>query len=160
MLFILQKTVKSLQRHLHEFLDEMSGGQLFEPLSAGAITHARAKLEHTAFTELDQQLVIPSIYAPDAPQPIRRWHGHRLLGVDSSLVRTPTAQNCERRFSLVETVNQSGLTGAGFPKRGCPCSMGLLNRAGLDGRLEEPSRVGEVDLAIGQLARAEDLGTC
>ena len=91
MLFILLKTVKSLQRHLHEFLDELSGGQLFEPLSAGAITHARAKLKHTAFTELDQQLVIPSIYATEAPQPIRRWHGHRLVGVDSSLVRTPSS---------------------------------------------------------------------
>jgi hypothetical protein len=39
MLFLLQKTVKSLQRHLHEFLDELSGGQLFEPLSPGALTH-------------------------------------------------------------------------------------------------------------------------
>ena len=26
MLFILQKTVKSIQRHLHEFLDELAGG--------------------------------------------------------------------------------------------------------------------------------------
>src|SRR5580693_2658048 len=49
MLFILQKTIKSLQRHLHEFLDELAGGELFEPVTAGAFTHARAKLKHTAF---------------------------------------------------------------------------------------------------------------
>src|SRR5436309_6228660 len=67
MLFILQKTVKSLQRHLHEFLDELSGGQLFEPLSAGAITHARAKLKHTAFIELHQELVTPLIYSAEGP---------------------------------------------------------------------------------------------
>ena len=154
MLFILQKTVKSLQRHLHEFLDELSGGQLFEPLSAGAITHARAKLKYTAFTELDQQLVIPSIYATNAPQPIRRWHGHRLLGVDSSLVRTPNSQELREHFSLVQTVNQAGLTGAGFPEARMSVLYDILNRVGLDGRLE-PSRVGEVDLAIEQLARAE-----
>ena len=154
MLFILQKTVKSLQRHLHEFLDELSGGQLFEPLSAGAITHARAKLKHTAFTELDQQLVIPSIYATEAPQPIRRWHGHRLLGGDSSLVRTPNSPELREHFSLVETVNQGGLTGAGFPEARISVLYYLLNRVGLDGRLE-PSRMGEVDLAIEQLLQAQ-----
>jgi hypothetical protein len=37
MLFILQKTVKSLQRHLHEFLDELSGGQLLNPLVRGPL---------------------------------------------------------------------------------------------------------------------------
>jgi hypothetical protein len=42
MLFVLQKTVKSIQRHLHEFLDELAGGQLFEPVTAGAWTQARA----------------------------------------------------------------------------------------------------------------------
>src|SRR5258708_27025463 len=45
MLFVLQKTVKSIQRHLHEFLDELAMGQLFEPVTAGAWTHARAKLK-------------------------------------------------------------------------------------------------------------------
>jgi hypothetical protein len=154
MLFVLQKTVKSLQRHLHEFLDELSGGQLFEPLSAGAITHARAKLKHTAFIELDQQLVIPSIYARHTPQPIRRWHGHRLLGVDSSLVRTPNSQELREHFSLVQPANQAGLIGAGFPQARMSVLYDLLNRVGLDGRLE-PSRVGEVDLAIEQLGRAK-----
>ncbi len=28
MLFILQKTIKSIQRHLHEFLDELAQGQI------------------------------------------------------------------------------------------------------------------------------------
>ena len=51
LLFILQKTVKSLQRHLHEFLDDLAAGQLFEPVTAGAVTHARAKLKASAFVE-------------------------------------------------------------------------------------------------------------
>src|SRR6266481_5455564 len=63
MLFILQKTVKSLQRHLHEFLNELAQGELFEPLTAGAITKARAKLKHTAFIELNETTVVPWSYS-------------------------------------------------------------------------------------------------
>src|SRR6185503_4576418 len=55
MLFTLQKTVKSIQRHLHEFLDELGRDDLFEPVTPGAWTHARAKLKHTAFIELNRR---------------------------------------------------------------------------------------------------------
>src|SRR5713101_2322330 len=69
MLFVLQKTVKSIQRHLHEFLSELAGEAVFEPVTAGAFTHARAKLKHTAFIELNQQVVLPMV----AQQKLRRW---------------------------------------------------------------------------------------
>ena len=82
MLFILQKTVKSLQNHLAEFLEELRGGELFEALTPGAVTHARAKLKHTAFIELNQQSVLPTMYGGEAKVEIQTWHGHRLLGVD------------------------------------------------------------------------------
>ena len=54
MLFVLQKTVKSIQNHLHEFLNKLAGEdgeEVFESVSPGAWTHARAKLKHTAFIE-------------------------------------------------------------------------------------------------------------
>ena len=92
MLFVLQKTVKSIQRHLHEFLNELAGGQLFEPVTAGAWTHARAKLKHTAFIELNQSTVLPAVYGPEQEPKLRRWRGHRLLGVDSSLLRLPQSR--------------------------------------------------------------------
>src|ERR1017187_7043041 len=53
MLFPLHQTVSSSQRHLHEFLDELAQGQLFEPVTSGAVTHARAKLKESAFSELN-----------------------------------------------------------------------------------------------------------
>src|SRR6266496_6133135 len=81
MLFVLQKTLKSIQRHLHEFLDELAAGQLFEPVTAGAWTHARAKLKHTAFIELNQQVVLPAV--SQQSQDLQRWRGHRLFGHDS-----------------------------------------------------------------------------
>ena len=58
MLFVLQQTVKSIQRHLHEFLDELAQGQLFEPVTSGAVTHARAKLKESAFSELNRDCVL------------------------------------------------------------------------------------------------------
>src|SRR5216684_1031148 len=106
MLFVLQKTVKSIQRHLHEFLDELAGGGVFAPVTAGAWTHARAKLKHTAFIELNQVTVLPMVYGPERQAQVRRWCGHRLLGVDSSLVRLPNRESLRQEFGTVQVSNQ------------------------------------------------------
>src|SRR2546426_11192119 len=96
MLFVLQKTVKSIQRHLHEFLNELAADRVFEPVTTGAWTHARAKLRHTAFIELNQTTVLRSVYGPESEARLRRWRGHRLLGGDRSLLRLP------RRTGMLE----------------------------------------------------------
>jgi len=153
MLFTLQKTVKSIQRHLHEFLDQLAGESLFEPVTPGAWTHARAKLKHTAFIELNGSSVLPVIYGPEQSQSVERWRGHRLLGVDSSLLRLPNNEELLQQFSPVQISNHLGKTGVSYPEGRMSVLYDLLNRVGLDGRLE-PSSVGEVDLAIEQLAQA------
>jgi len=147
MLFVLQKTLKSIQRHLHEFLDELAAGQLFEPVTAGAWTHARAKLKHTAFIELNQEVVLPTAQA----QPLQRWHGHRLLGHDSSLLRLPDSAELGREFGRVEIKNHQGATGTAYPEGRIAVLYDLLNRLGVDARLTS-SKVGEVSLAIEQAA--------
>jgi hypothetical protein len=147
MIFVLQKTVKSIQGHLHEFLDELAAGQLFEPVTAGAWTHARAKLKHTAFIELNQEVVLPAAQA----QPLQRWHGHRLLGHDSSLIRLPDSAELGQEFGRVEIKNHKGATGTAYPEGRIAVLYDLLNRLGVDARLA-PSKVGEVSLAIEQAA--------
>jgi len=147
MLFVLQKTVKSIQRHLHEFLDELAAGQLFEPVTAGAWTHARAKLKHSAFIELNQEVVLPTAQA----QPLQRWHGHRLFGHDSSLLRLPDSAELGQEFGRVEIKNHKGATGTAYPEGRISVLYDLLNRLGVDARLA-PSKVGEVSLAIEQAA--------
>ena len=153
MLFTLQKTVKSVQRHLHEFMDELAGGELFEAVTPGAWTHARAKLKHTAFIALNRDVVLPAIYgaAPGA-QP-QLWRGHRLLGIDSSVLRLPGTAGMFEEFTAVEVTNQCGQTGVRYPEGRMSVVYDLLNRVGVDARLE-PSRLGEVALAIEQLAHA------
>jgi hypothetical protein len=148
MLFVLQQTLKSIQSHLHEFLDELAQGEIFEPLTSGAVTHARAKLKESAFTELNRECVLPTVYGPE--HPIQRWRGHRLIGVDGSLVRLPESEELGQTFGWKEASNQHGSTGTRYPEARLSVVYDLLNRIGLDARLE-PSTVGEVALALQQL---------
>src|SRR5580704_5174997 len=48
----MQKTVRSVQLHLHEFFDRL--GQAWPAVTASAWCQARLKLRHTAFIELNQ----------------------------------------------------------------------------------------------------------
>jgi hypothetical protein len=154
MLFVLQKTVKSIQRHLHEFLNELAGEGLFEPVTTGAWTHARAKLKHTAFIELNQATVLPSVYGAEGEPRLKRWRGRRLVGVDSSLLRLPQSRELLECFGAVQVSNHLGATGTEYAEGRMSVLYDLLNRIGLDGRLES-SRLGEVELAIQQLPQAQ-----
>lgn len=149
MLFILQKTTQSIQRHLHEFWDELSLN--LAAVTAGAFTQARAKLKHAAFIALNRETILPMIYAPANAKTMQRWRGHRLLGVDSSLVRLPRSETTEKEFGLVEIKNHLGVTGTCYPEGRISVVYDLLNRIGLDGRLEK-SALGEVELAGQQVA--------
>jgi hypothetical protein len=152
MLFILQKTVKSIQRHLQDFLDDLAAGKLFEPVTDGAVSHARAKLKASAFVELNQDCLLPTVYG--SAHPLRRWRGHRLVGVDSSLLRLPESEELGQSFGWKEASNQNGATGTRYPEARLSVLYDLLNQVGLDARLE-PSTTGEVALAIEQLERLQ-----
>ena len=147
-LFILQKTVKSLQRHLHEFLGELAQGEIFEPVTSGAVTHARAKLQDSAFIELNHDCVLPVVYGSE--RSVQRWRGHRLLGIDSSLMRLPEGEELGQEFGWKEATNQNGATGTRYPEARLSVVYDLLNRIGLEAQLQ-PSTVGEVALASQQL---------
>ncbi len=49
------------------------------------------------------------------------------------------------QFSVVEVSNQLGSSGVGYPEGRMSVLYKLLNRMGLDGRVSEPSRLGEVE---------------
>lgn len=150
-LMLLQKTTRSVQRHLHDFFDQLAAFHPVAPVTPGGWTQARAKLRHTAFIELNQKVALPLAYAPAQAALLRRWHGHRLIGFDGSGVRLPNAPDVQRAFGLVEVTNQIGATGTAYPEARLSVAYDLLNRLGLDARLE-PSSVGEVDLATAQLS--------
>src|SRR5204862_8111389 len=79
MLFILQKSLKSLQVRLHEFFWELAGPDA-SIVEATALTHARAKLKASVFVELNQT-VLQTVYGSEDAGLVKRWRGHRLLGI-------------------------------------------------------------------------------
>jgi len=79
-MFILQKTIRSLQLHLNDFAQQL---ELKHWVSKGAWTQGRAKLRHTAFIELNQQAVVKVVYGTATDFEVRRWHGWRVVAIDS-----------------------------------------------------------------------------
>ena len=156
MLLVLRKSLKSLQLALHEFFERLAGGAARGAATPGAWTRARAKLRHTAFVELNEAAVLAPLAA--APECLARWQGHRLLAVDSSLLRLPDSAEIWAHFGGQQAENQSGPCAVRVPQARLSVLYDVLNRLGLDTALGGFA-TGEVALATGQLGavRAGDL---
>jgi hypothetical protein len=154
MLMLLQKTTKSVQRHLHSFLERLWPEQPGRKVTPGAWTQARAKFAHTAFIELNQQVLLPAFYAPEQAAHRLNWRGHRLLGCDGSLLRLPAQGELAERFGAVAVANHLGDTGTRYTPARLSVLYDLLNQLGLDARLE-PVATSEVDLAVAQLEHVQ-----
>ena len=150
-LLLLQKTGKSVQRHLREFLAAWLAEPGAATVTPGAWTQARAKFKHTAFVELNQEVLLPLVYSPEQAAQRRTWRGHRLLGVDGSALRLPATAELVRVFGDRTVTNQGGATGTCYPEARMSVLYDLLNDVALDARLE-PGSVGEVDLALQQVS--------
>ena len=147
MLLVLQKTLKSLQLHLHEFFFALSGAAR-HAVTPGAWMQARAKLRHTAFIELNQVAVLDVFYG--GPEPVALWLGHRLLAVDSSTVRMADCGPLFAFFGGHEPSNQSGSCGLRVPLCRLSVLYDLCNQIGIDTRVGKFNQ-GEVDLACDHL---------
>ena len=145
-LLLLQKTTKSVQRHLHEFLAQWLPEALAPTATPGAWTQARAKFKPSAFVELNEEVLLPLAYAPAQAAQRRTWHGHRLLGVDGSVLRLPATPALAKAFGQKQVINQDGPTGTTYAEARMSVLYDLLNDLGLDARLE-PASMGEVALA-------------
>jgi len=154
MLFLLQKTTKSVQRHLHSFLHELWPQSEDCSATPGGWTQARAKLSHTAFIELNQEVLLPCFYAPEQAGHRRTWRGHRLLGGDGSLLRLPSHPDVIDTFGALVVANHLGDTGTRYTPARLSVLYDLLNHIGLDARLA-PVAEGETDLLAAQLGRVE-----
>ena len=154
MLLLLQKTTQSIQRHLHSFFHELWPQQGQGTVTAGGWTQARAKLSHTAFVELNQEVLLPCFYGSEPAEHRRSWRGHRLLGVDGSLLRLPSHPEVFALFGAVAVANHLGDTGTCYAPARLSVLYDLLNRVGLDACLE-PVAQSEVDLAAAQLRHVE-----
>lgn len=152
MLLLLQKSLKSLQAHLREFLGQLAAGAHAADLSGGALTHARAKLRASAFAELNET-ALATVYGPQHAALVQRWHGHRLLSVDSSLVRLPASAALGEEFGWVQCANHHGPQER-YPQGRVSVLYDVLNQLALDPRLAA-STVAETELAHEHLAQVQ-----
>ena len=150
MLLLLQKSLKSLQAHVQEFLGQLAEGAPALQLSGGALTHARAKLRASAFAELNTTAVLAVMYGAEHAALVQRWHGHRLLAVDSSLLRLPSSEAVGQRFGWVQCANHHGPQER-YPQGRVSVLYDVLNQIALDPRLAA-STVAETELAHLHLA--------
>lgn len=149
MLLLLQKSLQSLQTHLHEFCGQLAQGTPGLKLSGGALPHARAKLRASAFVELNQG-VLATVYGPAHAALVQRWHGHRLLSVDSSLVRLPGRAALGEQFGWVQCANHHGPQER-YPQGRVSVLYDVLNQIALEGSVVA-STVAETEMAQQHLA--------
>lgn len=147
-LFVLRKSLKSLQARLHEFFWHWVGDATAPAPTAGALTHARAKLLPSVFTELNQA-VLATVYGPQFGPWARRWRGHRLLGIDSSMVPLPNSTALRAHFGVAPWRNQHGPQESG-PQGRVSVLYDLLNEVAVDARLEAGAGP-ETELALEHL---------
>ena len=147
MLLLLQKTTRSIQRHVHSFLRQLWPEGEAVSVTPGGWTQARAKLRHTAFIELNEQILLPEFYAAEHS---RRWRGFRLLGLDGSSLRLPAHPEVAQEFGVRRASNQRGETGRDYTVARFSVLYDLLNHLGLGAELA-PQTTSELELVQRQL---------
>lgn len=151
MLFVMQKTVRSIQCHVHDFFEAL--GQSALGLTPSAWSQARLKLRHSAFIALNDQAVLQVVYHDRAHPQLRLWRGHRLLAIDSSLQRLPNQEELGQEFGWVECKNQSAESSR-YPQARLSVLTDVLNRFALE-TFFEPWTTGERELARQHIQRLE-----
>lgn len=135
---ILRKTVKSLQVSLNELF---MNNHIKQTVSASAYTQARNKLKHTAFIELNNDIV-DIFYSDDD---IKTWRGYRCIGVDGSKIILPNGSDIEAEYGAIAIKNQT-MSGQ-FSQAIFECYYDVLNQMAIKSTLAHGLSY-EVDLAI------------
>jgi hypothetical protein len=150
-LFLLQKTVRSVQLHLHSFFESL--GPAAPGLTPSAWSQARLKLRHTAFVALNDEAIVKVVYRDPEHPHLRLWKGHRLVAIDSSLVRLPNQEELGEEFGWVECKNNSGECGR-YPQARLSALTDVFNKIAIQTWFA-PWTKGERELAQEHIKRLE-----
>ncbi len=153
-ILIVQKSLKSLQLVLNEFIPKL--GEPSKLVTASAFTQARRKLSSKAFIELNQKGIV-DLYYQD--QDYQRFKGFRLLAIDGSKIPLPDTPAIRKEFGTIRFNNNSKGNGSGSAPAGLASVMyDVLNHIAIDSTLGK-AKAYEVDLSIDHLqyANSDDL---
>lgn len=165
----LTRGVESLQSRLneaHRALERVLSGFDGGAVSASAYSQARAKLKHTAFIALNQELLLPIFYAPpDDDDDIKPqyWRGLCLIGIDGTAIVLPDTPELltifgGRSFKIADRHKPGQYITGKRPGALAVVSYDLLNHLAIDARLQTCAS-DEVQGALSMIAdlRANDL---
>ena len=138
-ILILRNSVKSLQLILNEFVIDANKDY---SITAGAFTKARKKLKHTAFTELNDDII--NIYYKD--ENIKRFQGFRVLAFDGSKITLPDNSEIKEKFGSKPIGNHTGKDLGEYSRATFQSCYDVLNHIALKSILGHGSSY-EVDLA-------------
>ena len=118
-MLILRKSVKSTQNRLINFF--ASWNKKAKVVTTSAFTQARSKLLHTAFIELNKEIIVEEFYQ----EKHLRFCGKRILAIDGSRIRLPNSPEIQDALMKVFEAHstswfrsrdlQKALTDSGYP---------------------------------------------
>jgi hypothetical protein len=88
----------SMQNALNKFFSSL--GQVWHVPSSSAYSQARAKLKPELFLYLNQVVQQDFYELAGQAEHVRRWRGHRLLGLDASFLNLPDTTETRAAFSV------------------------------------------------------------
>lgn len=138
-ILILRNSVKSLQLILNEFVIDANKDY---SITAGAFTKARKKLKHTAYIELNDDII--DIYYKDPN--IKRFRGFRILAFDGSKITLPEHSEIKEKFGSKPIGNQTGNNLGDYTRATFQSCYDVLNNIAVKSILGHGSSY-EVDLA-------------
>jgi len=96
--YFLNLTKGSYQQELDNFFAVMNSDKSpTQVVTKSAVTQARKNLSHTAFIDLNHQ-VVASYY--DHFSDVKTWHGYRLCAIDGSQIRVPDEPDIVDAFGV------------------------------------------------------------
>ncbi len=138
-ILILKISVKLLQLVLNEFV--LEAGQDFS-VTSGAFTKARKKLKHTAYIEMNDD-IIDIYYINDD---IKRLRDYRILAFDGSKITLPKNKSIRKEFGSKPIGNQTDKDLGEYSRATFQWCYDVLNNMAIKSILGHGSAY-EVDLA-------------
>jgi len=143
-MLIIQKSMKSMQLVLNEFLLKAN----LPVVSSSAFTQARSHLSHKAFIKLNQEAIVKVAYSDSEYE---QYQGFRVLAIDGSKAYLPVTEAIITAFGGT-AVNQHSDEIEPFAM--ASVMYDVLNRIAVDSELAKANSY-EVDLALTHLTHTQ-----
>jgi hypothetical protein len=96
---MINNTRQALQSELDSFFDQILDSEQCQTVTKSAFCQARKSLNPQSLRDLLQQSAKGLSTGFDAP----RWHGLRVIALDSSIIRVPNNTECATHFGYMKT---------------------------------------------------------